>query len=98
MKRKRQRLTNHKPISVTGKEPYNLTNEEKNIIDLVLEKARYGTKSAFELRKINHDENISENPWQKARAKGENEIVSLEDMAKFYKNSKLSKALSMSPP
>jgi uncharacterized phage-associated protein/DNA-binding XRE family transcriptional regulator len=86
----------NKPIPAIDKEIFNLSEKETVIINQVLKNAKYGFKSAYELRSINHDDVIDINPWQKARRKGDNEEIKLEDMINFYPKSDLSKY--MSPP
>jgi uncharacterized phage-associated protein len=55
-----------------------LTEEQQEIIDDVLDE--YGGKSGYYLECLTH----VEAPWQEARRKGENTIISKEDMKQYY--------------
>ena len=55
-----------------------LTEEQEEIIDDVLDE--YGDKSGYYLECLTH----SEIPWKNARNKGENTVVSKEDIVKYY--------------
>lgn len=56
-----------------------IRNDDVEIIDRVLNERRYMYKSAHELMLESHKE-----PWIKAREKGENVLIDLNDMRSFY--------------
>ena len=55
-----------------------VTDEQKQIIDDVLEE--YGDKTGYHLECLCH----SEEPWKKARRKGNNSVISDEDIISYY--------------
>lgn len=55
-----------------------LSEEQEQIIDDVLDE--YGDKTGYYLECLTH----VEEPWQKARKKGENTFISKDDMKAFY--------------
>jgi len=55
-----------------------LYDDQEDIIDDVLDE--YGDKSGYHLECLTH----SEEPWKKARAKGENTIISQQDIKEYY--------------
>lgn len=61
-------------------EHYNvdLTEEQQEIIDDVLDE--YGERSGYYLECLTH----AEGPWQEARRKGENTLISKEVMQEYY--------------
>lgn len=56
----------------------NLTEEQKEIIDDVLDE--YGDKTGYYLECLTH----SERPWKVARSKGENSIISKKEINNYY--------------